>query len=71
MKTIEFGKEWFIVRRYESTKHGLKPQPDEWSFVHRDYDGPEDGRCGFATTLEDIYQQIRELEDGARPEEIH
>ena len=68
VKTIEFGKDWIIERRYVSN---IKPQPDEWSFVHRDYDGPEDNRCGTGTTLEDIYQQIRELEDGARSQEIH
>lgn len=24
----------------------------DWQWNHQDYDGPEDGRCGFSPTLE-------------------
>ena len=59
---MELGKEWIIERRYISS---VKPQPDEWAFHHRDYDGPEDPRIGFSQTLEGIYDQIRELNENA------
>ena len=36
----------------------------DWSFVHEDYDGPEDGRCGTAATLWDAKREIDfELDD--------
>ena len=60
---MELGKQWIIERRYISAR---KPQPDEWAFHHIDYDGPEDDRCGFGTTLEDIYEQIRDLDEDAK-----
>ena len=59
---MKLGKEWIIERRYISN---IKPQPDEWGFHHVDYDGPEDNRCGFGTTLDDIYRQIDELKAGS------
>ena len=60
---MEMGKQWIIERRYISA---VRPQPDEWAFHHRDYDGPEDPRIGYSQTLEGIYDQIRELNENAK-----
>lgn len=35
----------------------------DWQFFHEDYDGPEDGRCGFAGSLADAKAEIDMLED--------
>lgn len=32
----------------------------DWQYWHKDYDGPEDGRCGTAPSLEQAQAQIRE-----------
>ena len=32
----------------------------DWAYVHDDYDGPEDGRCGTGASLLDCLQQIEE-----------
>lgn len=34
-----------------------------FDYVHNDYDGPEDGRCGNESTLEACYRAIDERED--------
>ena len=39
----------------------------DWQFVHRDYDGPEDGRCGFASSLAEVRRQIDELHAESGP----
>jgi hypothetical protein len=33
----------------------------DWRYVHEDYDGPKDGRCGAAACLDDAKQQIDDL----------
>jgi hypothetical protein len=33
----------------------------DWQYAHEAYDGPEDGRCGAAASLEDAKQQIDDL----------
>lgn len=38
-----------------------RPQPDEFEFVHRDYDGPEDRRFGWERTLEACLARIDEI----------
>jgi hypothetical protein len=35
----------------------------DWQYAHNGYDGPEDGRCGSAASLEDAKQYIDELID--------
>ncbi len=35
----------------------------DWSFVHEDYDGPEDNRCGCAASAEACREEIDLLED--------
>lgn len=30
----------------------------DWRFAHRDYEGPEDWRCGTAATLDECFQAI-------------
>lgn len=35
----------------------------DWQFRHKDYDGPEDGRCGTAPSLEEAKARIDELEE--------
>jgi hypothetical protein len=42
------------------------PIPTPWplfEYVHKNYDGPGDGRCGVAESLEDAMREIDELED--------
>ena len=51
-------KDYFIMR-------DTKPVPDrdfDWDWEHKDYDGPGDLRCGYASSLEDAKKQIDELE---------
>lgn len=46
--------------------HPLCPEP--FQFRHEDYDGPEDNRCGTATSLNDAIEQINdkvEMEEAA------
>lgn len=31
-----------------------------WEFVHKDYDGPEDGRCGHTNSLQEAKDEIDE-----------
>jgi len=43
-----------------------KPIPDrdfDFSFEHIDYDGPEDHRCGHASSYENAVKQIDEIEE--------
>jgi len=35
-----------------------------WSYVHDDYDGPEDNRCGYADSPMACIAEIEEREDG-------
>lgn len=45
--------------------HNPKPIPTrehDYDYVHDDYDGPEDDRCGSAATLEACKEAIDELE---------
>ena len=44
-------------RDYEIT-HGLNRIWQRWDFAHKDYDGPEDGRCGGGKTIEDCIAAI-------------
>jgi hypothetical protein len=47
------SKRWFIQN---GTGYG-------WTYAHEDYDGPEDGRCGQATTIEGCVAEIKEREE--------
>lgn len=47
-------------------EHNPKPIPTQmfdWDFVHDDYDGPEDTRCGAAMSPEACLYCIREIEE--------
>ena len=35
----------------------------DWEFSHKDYDGPEDNRCGHAGSLDEAMAEIDYLED--------
>jgi hypothetical protein len=35
----------------------------DWQYVHNEYDGPEDRRCGSARTEFDCMLEIDEIED--------
>ena len=35
----------------------------DWSFVHPDYDGPGDPRCGSGSSIADCQRQIDEILD--------
>lgn len=37
----------------------------DWTFVHMEYDGPEDRRCGTAASVDDAIRAIDEFEDEA------
>ena len=53
-----------IERHWITTKG--KPQPDEWTWWHDDYDGAEDARdnrCGGATDLTTCLRDIDECLD--------
>ena len=42
----------------------LKPIPSrkmDWDYVHEDYDGPEDNRCGCAASIEECKSDIDEI----------
>ena len=44
-------------------RYNPKPIPDrshDWDWVHKDYDGPEDNRCGTAASHEEAWKQIQE-----------
>jgi hypothetical protein len=49
-----------VRRRYVGTS-----QPDTWEWVHEDYDGPEDGRCGVGRSLREVLYDIDEIDDGS------
>ena len=40
---------------------GIPIRAFDWRFHHKAYDGPEDGRCGTAYSLEYAQQQIDEI----------
>lgn len=42
-------------------------QAHAWTFCHKDYDGPEDGRCGTAASVAECRSEIDERE-GDLPE---
>jgi hypothetical protein len=35
----------------------------DWQFTHKDYDGPEDSRCGHAASYAEACAAIDEMED--------
>ena len=35
----------------------------DWDFEHKDYDGPEDRRCGNGPSVVDCLEQIRDIEN--------
>lgn len=44
--------------------HNPKPIPsrnDDWDFVHSDYDGPGDPRCGTEVSVEACKRRIDEI----------
>ena len=52
-------------RDYRITLY-VKPSPFrglDYDFAHKDYDGPEDRRCGNGASIEDCKRQIDELID--------
>jgi len=55
-----------ITYRGFKIEHSLKPIPSrvfDWSFVHEDYDGPEDDRCGDAESLAGCFREIDQYLD--------
>lgn len=44
----------------------LPPTPNAeklaWAFTHKDFDGPDDSRCGYAATIEACIEEIDERE---------
>ena len=47
-----------------------KPIPDrshDWDWVHVEYDGPEDRRCGTAASIEAAKREIDEQTDAEAP----
>ena len=48
-----------ITRKWRST--GDHAQPDEFTFIHPDYDGPPNPNCGFGTTNKECRNWIDEL----------
>ena len=64
--TMLMGK---LATEYRGYKITFDPPPIpsrncDWQFVHRDYDGPEDRRCGCAHTWDACLNEIDALEDG-------
>lgn len=33
----------------------------DWTWVHEDYDGPEDGRCGYGRNPVEILEHVRDF----------
>lgn len=55
----EILEEWTIT-------YNPKPIPsrlNDWDYVHKDYDGPEDKRCGTAPSREAAIIYILEIEN--------
>jgi len=51
-------KDWIIT-------YNPKPVPNrrhDYDAVHEDYDGPEDGRCFTAASVEEAIEEINEME---------
>ncbi len=59
-KPIRYGS-WLIYRN-DFTAH-----PDwrsvAWLYVHEDYDGPEDNRCGHGPSVDACMTEIQESEE--------
>jgi len=58
----EIYRDYMIIRRW-ITRETDQPQFDEWEYVHEDYDGPGDPRCGYARSLGECREKINDLED--------
>lgn len=50
---------WFGDWRIYLSDHPCKGF--EWCYVHKDYDGPEDNRHGFVSSVEEAQTEIGEL----------
>ena len=50
----------YIIERKWTTTKG-RPQPDEFTFCHSEYDGPPNPRCGFGWSEDDCKAQIDDL----------
>jgi hypothetical protein len=48
-----------IIRNWV-TRTG-SPQPDEWEWVHDEYTGSDDRRCGCGPTVDECIEQIDEV----------
>lgn len=61
--------EWGHKGTYRGYRIEYDPKPIpascgvDWSFVHQDYDGPEDRRCGCAASESACREEIDMLED--------
>lgn len=53
------GSESVTYRDFEVSRHF----GEGWQYLHVDYDGPEDGRCGTEKTAEACYRSIDERLD--------
>lgn len=53
-------KHLFEYRDYKIYK---SDEPKIWEFVHKDYDGHEDNRCGSGKSIEECKESIDLLED--------
>ena len=56
-----------VLYRGYKVEFNPKPGPPvcDWDWVHQDYDGPGDRRCGAEHSREDCFDAIDELEDDA------
>lgn len=55
-------------RGYRIYRNDFTAHPDwrdvAWVYVHEDYDGPEDNRCGHGPSVEACITEIQESEEG-------
>jgi hypothetical protein len=61
VQQVRYGR-WMIT-------YDPKPIPyrrNDWDFVHDEYDGPEDRRCGTAASIAQAMAEIDEIEEEAR-----
>ncbi|MEN3973084.1 hypothetical protein WJS89_10430 [Sphingomicrobium sp. XHP0235] len=53
---------WHRNWRIYLNDNGLRDHHSEWSYVHDDFDG-DDGRYGYAASVEDAREAIDDLEE--------
>jgi len=61
----EDNTDFSVEYRDYHIRYNPKPIPMrncDWDFVHDEYDGPEDNRCGYAESIDAVLKEIDELE---------